>query len=743
MIKNFIIKTGTLGLASLFLFFNSASSQTVNGLVIDKADHKTLQGVAVKIANGKKGVITDSSGRFVIKNWTNTSMHLSISYTGYDKLDTVLQIKNNENVQVQFELVAEEKNLEEVVIVSSSRTNSRIEDLPTKVEVLGAEEVHEENGIKPGNIASMLGDIAGIQIQQTSASTGNADMRIQGLQGKYTQILRDGMPLFGGYAGSFSILQIPPLDLQQIELVKGASSTLYGGGAIAGMVNLISKKPKLNKFEKSITINTSTLKETNFNSFFSARNEKLGYTLYAGTTQQKQVDVDKDGFSDVPAVKSVFIHPRIFIYGKGKSSLVLGYTMNYEDRNGGDMAVLQNGVAGAHQFYIQNKSLRNTADFVWEGETKNGGLLTAKGNTSIFNRDINTNVYGMKGKQDSWYTELAYAKKFEHHNLVMGINFNGEQFKKQGLDSSLFPNDAFNTTGAFAQDDWKWTPQFTMQSGLRIDNNSKYGAFVLPRISFMYKLNSRVTMRLGGGDGYKTPTLFNSEMDERDYKHLVGLSSAIKSEKSLGMNFDINYKVRTNGWDITLNQTVFYNSIQHPIVLSTALGDPLMNQINNAGNSISQLTYYNETKSLESKGLETYFQAIKAPFEFYAGYVYTDAKRNYNSINPNLPLIAKHKLASVIAYEFDEDFRIGLESSYTGKQHLDNGTSTTPYLFSALMLRYNIGKAAFVLNCENLFDERQNKNKSIVGLPLNNPSFPEIWAPLDGRVINLSMYLKW
>ncbi len=737
-----LIKTGVLAIVPLFLFTIGANAQSINGLVVDKTNHNPMQGVAIKIANGKKGVITDSSGRFVIKNAITASILLTISYTGYDKIDTLLQIKNNENIDVNFELVAEDKNLEEVVIVSSSRTNSRIEDLPTKVEVLGAEEVHEENGIKPGNIASMLGDIAGIQIQQTSASTGNADMRIQGLEGKYTQILRDGMPLFGGYAGSFSILQIPPLDLQQIELVKGASSTLYGGGAIAGMVNLISKKPKLNKFEKSITLNTSTLKETNFNSFFSARNEKLGYTLYAGTTQQKQVDVDKDGFSDVPAVKSVFVHPRIFIYGKNKSSLVLGYTMNYEDRNGGDMVVLQNGATGSHQFFIQNKSLRNTADFVWESETSNGGVLTAKGNTSIFNRDINTNVFGMRGKQQSWYTEMAYAKKLEHHNLVMGINFNGEQFRKQGVDSSLFPNDAFNTIGAFVQDDWKWSPQFTMQSGLRIDNNSKYGAFVLPRVSFMYKMSSRVTMRLGGGDGYKTPTLFNSEMDERDYKHLTGLSTAIKSEKSLGMNFDINYKLRTNGWDITLNQTVFYNSIQHPIVLMNAMVDPLMNPLNLSNNN-SLLTYYNETKTLESKGLETYFQAIKAPFEFYAGYVYTDAKRNYNSLNPNLPLIAKHKFASVIAYEFDEDFRIGLESSYTGKQHLDNGLTTTPYLFTALMMRYNIGKAAFVLNCENLFDERQNKNKSIVGLPLNNPSFPEIWAPLDGRVINLSMYLKW
>ena len=503
------------------------------------------------------------------------------------------------------------------MLFRSSRTNSRIEDLPTKVEVLGAEEVKEENGIKPGNIASLLGDIAGIQIQQTNAATGNADMRIQGLQGKYTQILRDGMPLFGGYAGSFSILQIPPLDLQQIELVKGASSTLYGGGAIAGMLNLISKKPKLGKPEKSITLNFSSLKETNFNSFFSGRNENTGYTLYAGTTQQNEVDVDKDGFSDVPSVKSVFVHPRFFLYGKNNSTLTLGYTLNYEDRNGGDMAVVKGNSSPLHQFFIQNKTFRNTVDGVWEKKYSDGGMLTAKANYSLMNRDINTNVFGMKGKQGSWYSELAYTKKYSVHNIVMGINFNGENFTKQLPDSSLLPNDAFTTVGGFMQDDWKLNDVFTLQSGLRLDNN-KYGNFLLPRMSLMYKLNNKVTMRLGGGAGYKTPNLFNAEMDERDYHYLQGFLPGIQSEKSIGYNYDINYKTRVNEWELTLNQTIFYNEINHPIVYSS---------IKN-GNLIQ---YTNQNNSISSKGAESYVQAMKAPYEIYLGYVYTDAKRNYNT----------------------------------------------------------------------------------------------------------------
>ena len=356
-------------------------------------------------------------------------------------------------------------------------------------------------------------------------------------------------------------------------------------------------------------------------------------------------------------------------------------------------------------------------------------MLTAKANYSLMNRDINTNVFGMKGKQGSWYSELAYTKKYSVHNIVMGINFNGENFTKQLPDSSLLPNDAFTTVGGFMQDDWKLNDVFTLQSGLRLDNN-KYGNFLLPRMSLMYKLNNKVTMRLGGGAGYKTPSLFNAEMDERDYHYLQGFLPGIQSEKSIGYNYDINYKTRVNEWELTLNQTIFYNEINHPIVYSS---------IKN-GNLIQ---YTNQNNSISSKGAESYVQAMKAPYEIYLGYVYTDAKRNYNTYNPYLPLIAKHKFASVFAYEWSEDFKMGIESSYTGTQYLENGTKTEPYLFMAVMLRYTVGKAIFVLNCENLLDKRQNKNGSLVIPPLTNPSFPEIWAPIDGRVINLSMHLKW
>jgi outer membrane receptor for ferrienterochelin and colicins len=722
-IKKKVKKTGALFIV-LFVATNLFAQNKFTVVIKDSTSGETISDATAIVLTAGKGATTDINGVITIRNIPDGKFSVQFSSIGYktQTLSYIFPLKDSVTA------ILMEKSTEELekVIVSSSRTDSRIENLPTKVEVLGTEEVDEESGVKPSHVASLLGDVAGIQTQQTSAVTGNTDLRVQGLQGKYTQLLRDGMPLFGGYAGSFSILQIPPLDLKQIEIIKGAASTLYGGGAIAGMINLISKKPKEGRFEKTITLNQSTLKESNINLYLSNRNKKTGFTFFTGGNYQKAVDVNKDGFSDVGDLKSFFIHPVIFFYPNEKNTLSVGLNSNYEDRNGGDMQVLKDKKDNTHQFFISNKSFRNSADFDWENKISKTKKLTVKGIASWFNRDISTNTFGMKANQLSYYTEVSYLKKSAKHDLVAGININGENFNKKLPDSTSIQNYNYTTLGLFVQDDWRIHPKFIAESGLRSDFHNKYGTFILPRLSLLYKINHEFTSRLGGGLGYKIPTVFDSEIDERDYPLLQPLQN-VKAERSAGANWDVNFKKNFNAFGLTINQSFYITQINDPLVAVT-----------NAG----KITYANAGKPITTRGFETYIQFTFDKLEAYLGYTRAVAKKLYDPAQPFLELSARDKFASVIAYTFSDRFRACIEAAYTGKQYLETGKQSEPFLFAAAMVRYDIKNISIVLNCEDLFDYRQTRKESIFSGSLQNPVFKQLWAPIDGRVINLSMKIN-
>ncbi|MGH2552472.1 MAG: TonB-dependent receptor [Chitinophagaceae bacterium] len=711
--------------SALFFILNCYSQNKVTFLVTDAKSGEPLSNISIVAKGDAIHTVTNNTGKAtaIVPRGKTEVTFSSIGFKS-QTLELNIPLANADSVFIVY-MEKEEREMQEV-IVSSSRTDSRIENTPTRVEVLGAEEVEEEGGIKPSHIASLLGDVAGIQSQQTSAVTGNTDMRIQGLPGNYTQLLRDGMPLFGGFAGSFSILQIPPLDLKQIEIIKGASSTLYGGGAIAGMINIISKKPKQGQPERSLLLNQSTLQESNLNIYLSERKGKTGYTFFAGANYQKQKDINNDGFSDVGRQEAAFIHPTFFFYPNETNTVSVSINSSYEDRRGGDMDILAGYYSNLHQFFIQNQSFRNTLALIWDRKISSLDKFTFKATTSNFNRDISSNVFGMKAKQLSYYTEASYLKKIDKHDIVAGLNMNGENLKKGLPDSSLIENFRHITFGVFVQDDWHIHPKVTIEPGLRSDFHNRYGTFILPRISLLYKINPVITMRMGGGLGYKIPTVFESEVDERDYPKLKPLQH-VKAERSTGLNWDVNFRKEFGKVELAINQSFYFTQINHPLVMQK---------------SMAAITYFNAAKPITTKGIETWLQVSVWGLEAYLGYTLTDARKKYDPVHPFLDLSARDKFASVISYEFSKNFRACVEFAYTGKQYLEDGSQTPAFPFVAGMIRCDAGRISIVLNCENIYDYRQTKKEDIVIPPFTNPSFKQLWAPIDGRVANLSIRIK-
>jgi iron complex outermembrane receptor protein/outer membrane receptor for ferrienterochelin and colicins len=721
------MKSWMLFLISLAAILPVSAQEIFRVTVKDKATAQVLANVSVAPVGGK-GVITNDNGQAVIPGLTAGKHTIQFSSVGYGSYTLTVTLPDTTWHEVL--LTATHKEMEEVTVVASTRNNQRMENSPMKVEVLGKEEMDEENAIKPGNIASILGDVSGIQIQQSSAVSGNSNVRIQGLDGRYTQILRDGMPLFDGFSGGFGIMQIPPLDLKQVELIKGSASTLYGGGAIGGLINLISKRPSFEQ-EGMFTLNQTTLKESNFNAYLSKRNKTVGYTLFGGLTHQGAVDVNNDSFSDVPKTDAVVIHPRIFIYPDSKTTIALGYTGTFETRNGGDMQVIKGNQDATHQYFEKNTTNRHTGDLLVDRTIGNGNRLELKASTSSFDRGITTNIHRFKGNQLNYFTEASILIPREKYSLVAGVNVTGDRFKVLPSDPVALTNFNNNTVGAFAQATVNLPMSTTLEAGLRADHHNNYGNFVLPRVALFHRFNEEWATRMGIGFGYKSPNPLAVQTVDYPIQDIQPLPASIQAEKSIGYNAEVNYK-KEFGEEGTLfiNQAFFLTNISNPVVATEEANGSVL--FANAGSHIL------------TRGSDTYVKINLDEWEIYAGYTYTVAERKYLKDNQFMPLTPRNRMAFVVMYEVEGTWRFGLEGSYTGAQYRDGDTKTPGYMFMATMIERKLGKkVALVLNCENLLDYRQSRHEALYTGSITDPTFKPLWAPIDGRVINFSVRWKW
>lgn len=330
---------------------------TFKAIIKDDKSKEALVGASAYIDKLKLSSLTDSTGQLTIVNIPNGEFEIEFSYVGYEKKMQDFKftlIKPNEIFEINLELKSSELG---EVVVSSTRSSRSIKDIPTKVDVLAAEDLDEKGEMKPADIKLLFNETTGISTQQTSAVSGATNIRIQGLNGKYTQLLKDGMPLYQGFSGGLGILQIAPIDLRQVEFVKGSASTLYGGGAIAGLVNLILKTPK-EKRELTFLLNGTTAKGFDGSGFYSQKWKKVGTTIFSSYNFNASYDPAKIGLTAIPKTNRFTINPKLFFYFNKKTSAWFGVNSTYEDRYGGDLKVIEGKADSTHQFFERDKTFR-------------------------------------------------------------------------------------------------------------------------------------------------------------------------------------------------------------------------------------------------------------------------------------------------------------------------------------------------------------------------------------------------
>jgi iron complex outermembrane receptor protein len=562
----------------------------------------------------------------------------------------------------------------------------------------------------------MLNESTGIQTQQTSATSYNSSIRIQGLDGRYTQILRDGYPLYAGFSGGLSIMQIAPLDLKQVEVIKGSSSTLYGGGAIAGLVNLVSKTPK-DERELLFMANGTSAKGLDLSSFYSQRFNKIGVTVFGSANYGSPYDPAHIGLTAIPKFERYTINPRLFFYAKNTTGDI-GISYITEDRTGGSTEYIKNNAAG---YFETNNTDRVTTQFGMTHKLGEHDYINVKNSYSRFKRLITIPNYQFDGVQQSSFTEATYNTQTEKVQWIIGANFLTDDFGEEKISSVSLRDYHYKTCGLFIQNTWTPAESITIESGIRGDYVNEYGFELLPRVSALLKATPKLTIRVGGGFGYKTPTVFNEEAERIQFQNILPINNAI-NERSAGGNFDINYRTAIGDAGFSINQLFFYTRLNKPLILNTTPG----------GN----FEFSNADGHIDTKGMETNLKFTYRDFKLFVGYTYADVKNHFNNIKTRFPLTARHRLNNVLMYEVEEKWKLGLEAYYTSEQKLNDGGRGKPYWVMGFMVEKLWKKFSLFINFENFTDTRQTRFDTIYTGSVNNPVFRDIYAPVDGFVVN-------
>ena len=690
-------------------------------------DTATLERALVRA--GEAAQQTDSSGLATLRlpsgTWTVT-----VSLLGFRSVTTevVLPTANDSTIVVVLEETSEEI---ESVIVSATRGERRIEDEPLRVELLSGEEVEEKLLMTPGDITMMLNETSGLRVQTTSPSLGGAAVRVQGLTGRYTQILADGLPLYGGQAGGLGLLQIPPMDLGGVEIIKGVASALYGGSALGGVINLLSRRPR-NTPVRELLANQTTLGGSDIVAFESRHvSGGLGYSLLLGGHRQRAVDSDDDGWTDLAQHRRIVVRPRGYWSNEAGSNAMVTLGTTLEERAGGttDGSTAPDGNPYPERLHTTRWDAGGVGRWV-----TGSGIASVRGSISSQHHRHTFGPVQERDRHVTWFTEAAFTATTPKQSVVGGLALQQDRYRSRTVTGF---NYVYSVPAAFAQLTRDLADRLSVTASARVDHHSEYGTFLNPRVSSLVRLGRGWTIRASWGSGYYAPTPFTEETEVVGLSRVVPLSG-LKAERATSGSLDLGGMIR----GVEVNGTVFRSVISRPIAVREA---PSLHP-----SAISQLLLENAPAPTRTWGGEALVRWRLEPVSVTATYTFVrSTEQNVVAVTrQKTPLVPAHQFGLVTMFEEEGQARAGVEVYYTGRQALHDNpfmSESKPYTHVGMLVERRIGRARFFVNAENLLDVRQTKHHPIV-----RPSrgaggrwTTDSWAPAEGRVANAGVRIDF
>lgn len=624
------------------------------GVISGEITHKNepVPFANIVVAGTTLGTVTNDTGTFEIKNIPLGSYTITVSAVGYGGQSKRVTVSANQpSVIINFQIEEAVSELKEVVVSGTMKEVSRLES-PVPVEV------YTPVFFKANPVPSLfesLQNVNGVRPQVNCNVCNTGDIHINGLEGPYTMILIDGMPIVSGLSTVYGLTGIPQSLIERMEIVKGPASTLYGSEAVGGLINVITKTPSSAPVS-SVDVMASTWGEVNTDIGVKFRMGEKAQSLMGVNyfNYSNPIDNNKDGFTDVTLQNRISVFNKWSIKRKMGRIFSVAARYNYEDRWGGDMR-------WAHQ-YRGGDEIYGESIYTSRWETFGIYQIPVKANINFqfsangHNQDSFYGTTSYNADQYVTFTQLTWNEQMGQHDFLLGLanrfTYYEDNTPATVDDSGNSPSKTF-LPGIFLQDEITFNESNKLLLGMRYDYNSIHGSIYTPRVNYKWtSRNKQTVIRLSTGNGYRVANVFTEDHAALTGARKVVFTESLSPETSWNTNLNVLKRFYlTNGTFIGLDGSIFYTYFNNRIVPDYE-SDP------------NKIIYSNLNGSAISKGVSMNFDiSWESGFKVLAGGTLMDVSIDENGETSRQLLTERFTGVWNMGYAFGKS---GFSVDYTG-----------------------------------------------------------------------------
>ncbi|MDR2468990.1 MAG: TonB-dependent receptor [Tannerella sp.] len=671
------MKSIYMGIIMLFPVLSYASVQkdaNINGHVIDVKTREHLPFVTIALKGTTIGITTDATGHYFLKDLPVGEFTLVASYVGYKTVEKNINIESQKTIEINFELEEESVSLDEVV-VSATRNESKKQESGIIVNVLSSKLFDAVSSV---NLAETMCFQPGLRVENNCGNCGTMQLRINGLEGQYSQVLVDSRPIFSSLAAVYGLEQLPIAMIERIEVVRGGGSALFGSNAIGGVVNIITKEPLRN----SLTLSNSTNffsdgtpdMNTSINGSFVSDDHKAGVYVFGMMKDRSPYDHNGDGFSDIPKINSETLGFKGYYRTGLYSKLTAEYHHIHEMRRGGNRFDHPPHEADLAE-YLNHKINGGGLKFdLFSPDYKHRlALYTSAqriGRDSYFAAERNTDNYGNTSDR-TLVSGMQYTNAFERlwfmpAELTVGLEYSHNKMDDKYVSLNRNINQTTAVAGGFLQNEWK-TRQFGILVGARLDKHNLMSQPVFsPRGTFRYNPTDKINFRASYSSGYRAPQTYNEDLHIEAVGGVLGLielDPKLKPEYSHSLSASVDLYRDFGRLQTNLLIEGFYTMLNDVFTLEKTGVNEQNNFIytrrNAAGATVKGI-------NVEAKS------GIPGIVELQLGYTYQQSRykepERWSELTPQKKMFRAPDSYGyfVSSFNLSHDFNVSLFGNYTG-----------------------------------------------------------------------------